>query len=134
MNFTLQQIYDESDNTITRDIKQSTPNENEHTDDYNDMITSNKEPVISSIDKKRMNKTAECPKCGKSMNRKTLLYSHDCQKIKQQTIKTSSITRANTLVTDEDVEIYIQKQQALDRHNLISQRTDRFNNMIKNIF
>ena len=134
MNFVLQSIYDESDNTIAPDTKQSTPNENEHTDDYNDMITSNKEPIVSSVNKKRMNKTTNCLKCGKSMTNKTLTYSHDCEKIKQRVTKTSSITEVNTPVTDEDVEIYLQKQQALDRHNLISQRTDRFNNMIKNIF
>ena len=134
MNFVLQPIYDESDNTITRDIKQSTPNENEHTDDYNDMITSNKEPIVSSVNKKRMNKTTNCLKCGKSMTNKTLTYSHDCDKTKQHIIKPTSITRANTLVTDEDVEIYLQKQETMDRNNLILQRTDRFNNMIKNIF
>ena len=134
MNFVLQPIYDESDNIITRDIKQPAPNENEHTDDYDDMVLSNKEPIVSSIDKKRLNKTVECPKCGKSMNRKTLIYSHDCQKIKQQTIKTSSITGANTLVTDEDVEIYLQKQETIVKDNLLSQRAERFNSMIKNIF
>ena len=132
MNFTLQSIYDESDNTIAPDTKQSTPNETN--DNYNDMVLSNKEPSVSSVDAKRLNKTTNCPKCGKSMTKKTLTYSHDCEKIKQQTIKTSSITEVNTPVTDEDIEIYLQKQQALDRHNLISQRTDRFNNMIKNIF
>ena len=128
----LQPIYDESDNIIPRDINQSTPNETN--DNYNDMITSNKEPIVSSVDAKRLNKNTECPKCNKSMTKKTLIYSHDCDKTKQRIIKPSSITEVNTPVTDEDVEIYIQKQQALDRHNLISQRTDRFNNMIKNIF
>ena len=129
MNFTLQQIYDESDNTITRDIKQSTPNE--MTDNYNDMITSNKEPVISSIDKKRLNKTNNCPKCNKSMNRKTLIYSHDCQKIKQHIIKSEP---KPIEITEQDVHDYLQKQQTIDRDNLISERTDKFNNMIKNIF
>ena len=132
MNFVLQSIYDESDNTIAPDTKQSTPNE--INDNYDDMVTSNKEPSVSSVDKKRMNKTTNCPKCGKSMTKKTLTYSHDCDKTKQHIIKPTSITRSNTLVTDEDVEIYLQKQETLVKENLISQRTDRFNNMIKNIF
>ena len=51
------------------------------------MITTNKEPITASVDKKRLHETSMCPKCGKSMNRKTLLYSHDCEKIKQPTIK-----------------------------------------------
>ena len=132
MNFVLQPIYDESDHTITRDIKQPAPNE--INDNYDDMVTSNKEPSVSSVDKKRMNKSTNCPKCGKSMTKKTLTYSHDCEKIKQQTIKTSSITEVNTPVTDEQVELYLQKQQAIDRDTLISQKRERFDNMIKNIF
>ena len=131
MNFTLHPIYDESDNTITRDIKQSTPNENEHTDDYNDMITSNKEPIVSSVDKKRLNKTVECPKCNKSMNRKTLIYSHDCEKIRQRVTKSEP---KPIEMTEHDVHDYLIKQQTIDRNNLISQRTDKFNDMIKNIF
>ena len=132
MNSTLQQIYDESDNTITRDIKQSTPNETN--DEYNDMVISNKEPIVSSVNKKRLNKTVECPKCGKSMNRKTLLYSHDCEKIKQPITKPTTITEVNASVTDEQVELYLQKQEVLTRDNFISQRTDKFNNMIRNAF
>ena len=129
MNFTLQQICDESDNTITHNIKQSTPNESN--DDYNDMATLNKEPIVSSVDKKRLNKTVVCSKCNKSMNRKTLIYRHDCQQIKQHTIKNEP---KPIEITEQDVHDYLNKQQALDRDNLILQRTDKFNNMIKNIF
>ena len=129
MNFVLQPIYDESDNTITHDIKQSTPNENEHTYDY--MVLSNKEPIESSVDTKRLNKTTNCPKCGKSMTKKTLTYSHDCEKIKQQTIKSEP---KSIEITEQDVHDYLQKQETMDRNILILQRTDRFNNMIKNIF
>ena len=54
---------------------------NEETnDDYNEMVTTNKQPITTSVDKKRLNKIVICPKCTKSMNRKTLTYSHDCQK------------------------------------------------------
>ena len=98
------------------------------------MVTSNKEPITSSIYKKRLNKTVECQKCGKSMTRKTLVYSHDCQKIKQYTTKPTTITDVNASVTDEQVEIYLQKQEVLSRDNFISQRADKFNNMIRNIF
>ena len=36
------------------------------------------QPQISSVQKKRDNKLYKCSHCGKSMNRKTLLYSHNC--------------------------------------------------------
>ena len=132
MNFTLQSIDDQSDNTNVHDIKQSTPNE--INDEYNDMVISNKEPITSSVDKKRLNKTTNCPKCNKSMNRKTLLYSHDCDKTKQPITKPTTIIEVNAPVTDEDVELYLQKQETLVQDNLISQRTNKFNNMIRNIF
>ena len=65
------------------------------------------------------------------MNRKTLIYSNDCQKIKQHIIKSEP---KPIEITEQDVHDYLNKQQAIDRDNLILQRTDRFNNMIKNIF
>ena len=132
MNFVLTQIDDQSDNTIVHDAKQFTPNETN--DEYNDMVISNKEPIVSSVNKKRLNKTVECQKCNKSMNRKTLLYSHDCEKIKQHTTKPTTIIEVNAPVTDEDVELYLQKQEVLSRDNMITQRAERFNTMIRNIF
>ena len=108
MNFVLTPIDDQSDNTNVHDIKQSSPNETN--DEYNDMAISNKEPIVSSVDKKRLNKTVECQKCGKSMNRKALLYSHDCDKTKQPITKPTTITEVNASVTDEQVELYLQKQ------------------------
>ena len=134
MNFVLSPVYDQSNNSIVPDTKESSPNENEHNDDYNEMITINKTDVVSSVDKKRMNKTVQCPKCGKSMNRKTLTYSHDCQKIKQPTTKPTSITEVNTPITDEQVETYLQKQETLVRDNLIAQRKERFDKMMSRAF
>ncbi len=131
MNFTLKSIYDQSDNSIVHDTKESSPNENEHNDDYNEMITINKTDVVSSVDTKRMNKTMVCPKCGKSMNRKTLLYSHDCQKIKQPTIKSEP---RPIEITEQDVHEYLLKQETISRDNLIAQRKERFNNMMKRAF
>ena len=134
MNFVLSPVYDQSNNSIVPDTKESSPNENEHNDDYNEMITINKTDVVSSVDTKRMNKTMVCPKCGKSMNRKTLRYTHDCQKIKQQTTKPTSITEVNTPITDEQVETYLQKQETLVRENLILQRKERFDKMMSRAF
>ena len=129
MNFTLQPIYDESDNIIPRDINQSAPNETN--DNYNDMVISNKEPIMSSVDAKRLNKTTNCLKCGKSMTNKTLIYSHDCDKTKQRVIKSKP---KPVEITEQDIHDYLNKQQNIDRDNLISELKDRFNNMIKNIF
>ena len=126
MNFVLSPVYDQSNNSI-----ESSPNENDYNDDYNEMITVNKINVVSSVDKKRMNKSVECPKCGKSMNRKTLLYSHDCQKIKQPTIKSEP---RPIEITEQDVHEYLLKQETISRDNLIAQRKERFDKMMKRAF
>ena len=41
------------------------------------------QPVVyqlSPTEKKRLNRVAECPKCGKMMIKKSLRYSHNCDK------------------------------------------------------
>ena len=125
MNFTLVET------NMISDIQEK----NEETNnDYNDMVSSNKEPITSSVNKKRLNKTTNCPRCGKSMTRKTLTYTHDCEKIKQPTITPTTITEVNTPITDEQVELYLHKQQTISRDNLISQRKERFDKMIRNAF
>ena len=131
MNFVLSPVYDQSNNSIAHDTKESSPNENDHNDDYNEMITVNKINVVSSVDKKRMNKSVECPKCGKSMNRKTLLYSHDCEKIKQPIIKREPIPIE---ITEQDVHEYLLKQETISRDNLIAQRKERFDKMMSRAF
>ena len=131
MNFVLSPVYDQSNNSIVPDTKESSPNENEHNDDYNEMVTTNKTDAVSSVDKKRMNKTVQCPKCGKNMNRKTLTYSHDCQKSKQPI---SSIKAAEKQITDEDVHDYLLKQETLIKDTVLQQKRERFNNMISRAF
>ena len=131
MNFTLKSIYDQSDNSIVHDTKESSPHENDHNDDYNEMITVNKINVVSSVDTKRMNKTMVCPKCGKSMNRKTLLYSHDCEKIKQPIIKSEP---RPIEITEQDVHDYLLKQEVVSRDTLMLQRKERFDKMMSRAF
>ena len=36
------------------------------------------QPVVSKLDQKRANKTVECPKCNRTMNKKTYIYSRKC--------------------------------------------------------
>ena len=122
MNFTLVET------NMISDIQDKNDETN---DDYNEMVTTNKQPITSSVDKKRLNKTVICPKCNKQMNRKTLTYSHDCQKIKQPI---SSIKIAEKQITDEDVHDYLLKQETLIRDTALQQKRERFNNMISRAF
>ena len=122
MNFTLVET------NMISDIQEKNDETN---DDYNEMVTINKQPITTSVDKKRLNKVVSCPKCGKNMNRKTLTYSHDCQKIKQPI---SSIKVAEKQITDEDVHDYLLKQETLIRDTALQQKQERFNNMISRAF
>jgi len=122
MNFTLVET------NMISDIQEKNDETN---DDYNEMVTINKQPITTSVDKKRLNKTVICPKCNKSMNNKTFTYSHDCQKIKQPI---SSIKVAEKQITDEDVHDYLLKQETLIRDTALQQKQERFNNMISRAF
>ena len=51
------------------------------------------EKDISSVEKKRQNKIYQCDKCLKQMNRKTLLYHHNCEHKPQKS--NSSTSRSN---------------------------------------
>ena len=106
--------------------------QNEETNnDYNEMVTTNKQPITTSVDKKRLNKIVVCPKCNKSMNNKTFTYTHNCQKIKQPN---SSIETIEKQITDEDIHDYLLKQETVMRDNVLQQKQTRFNNMISRAF
>ena len=106
--------------------------QNEETNnDYNEMVTTNKQPITTSVDKKRLNKIVVCPKCNKSMNNKTFTYTHNCQKIKQPI---SSIETIEKQITDEDVHDYLLKRETVMRDNVLQQKQTRFNNMISRAF
>ena len=122
MNFTLVET------NMISDIQ----DKNEETnDDYNEMVTTNKQPITTSVGKKRLNKIVVCPKCNKSMNNKTFTYTHNCQKIKQPI---SSIEAIEKQITDEDVHDYLLKQETVIRDNVLQQKQERFNNMISRAF
>ena len=114
-------------------------------------------PELSSVDTKRQNKTYTCSNCGKSMNRKTLLYSHKCKIPKRpeptpsppnnqpqpvkpkhepaprvvQTIKEVYIPQE---ITDEHVEKYLNKKQEESKARAIKERSERFSRLMMNAF
>ena len=85
-------------------------------------------PTISSVDKKRLNKTVTCPICDKVMNKKTLKYSHNCQRTKEE-----SKEQAQPQITDEDIQIYLQRQHQEQQEYQQSIKQDKFNKLIRNM-
>jgi len=91
------------------------------------MVQANKPPPppLSSVDKKRLNKTVTCPLCNKQVNSKTMKYTHDCQKTKKE--------KQAPTITDEDIKVYLQRQRLEQQEYQNTIRQDKFNKLIKNM-
>ena len=81
------------------------PNEPE-TMTYDDIKIQLNQPPPNSVDKKRANKTETCPLCNKQLNKKTLKYSHNCQRTKEEPKE-----QAQPQITDNQIQIYLQNQR-----------------------
>ena len=103
---------------------------------YDDIQQGKRDPVVRSVDKKRMNKTVQCPICNKFMNKKTLTYSHNCQKstTPKETSQKETSQKEAPQITDEHIYDYLVKQE----HDMISQKRkikqDRFNTLLTRAF
>ena len=103
---------------------------------YDDIQQCKRDPVVRSVDKKRMNKTVQCPKCKKFMNKKTLTYSHNCQNsaTPKRNIPKETSQKETPQITDEHIYDYLVKQE----HDMISQKRkikqDRFNTLLTRAF
>ena len=102
---------------------------------------------LSGVDKKRANKTATCPHCNKTMSKKTLRYSHYCQRIKEEESNpVSEVTPpANPKpeiikevvreeITENHIKDYIMRKETERRELLAQQRTQRFNTLMSRAF
>ena len=85
-------------------------------------------PPLTSVDKKRMNKTETCPLCNKQLNKKTLKYSHNCQRTKEEPKE-----QAQPQITDDHIKQYIMQQQQEQQEQQNTIRQNKFNNLIKNM-
>ena len=61
------------------------------------------------------------------INEKTLKYFHDCQKTRTKKEKQASA------ITDEDIKVYLQRQQQEQQEHQQAIRQNKFNNLIKNM-
>ena len=95
---------------------------------YDDIKIQLNQSSSNSIDKKRANKTETCPLCNKQLNKKTLKYSHNCQRTKEE-----SKEQAQPQITDEDIQIYLQRQQQEQQEHQQAIKQDKFNKLIRNM-
>ena len=103
------------------------------------------QPQISSVQKKRDNKLYKCNHCGKSMNRKTLLYSHNCMnkqtKPEKQIDVPAPVVREvvrevykQPEITDEHIQEYINRKKTEQQEKAKQDRQTRFNRLMANAF
>ena len=96
-------------------------------DEIKQMQTQVNQPP-NSVDKKRANKTETCPLCNKQLNKKTLKYSHNCQRTKEEPKE-----QAQPQITDDHIKQYIMQQQQEQQEQQNTIRQNKFSNMIRNM-
>ena len=97
---------------------------------------------MSQTEKKQMNRTSQCPKCGKMMTKKTLRYSHKCGSNAESVPEEPSNeqipppepqpeliqpepVKPEPKVTDDDVASYIQRLKRTELETRLQKRKDR---------
>ena len=105
---------------------------------------------MSQTEKKQMNKTAQCPKCGKMMSKKTLRYSHVCgsnaesvaeepsnEKIQPpepppELIQPEPVKPEPKQITNDDIASYIQQLKRAELDTRQQKRKDRMASLFRN--
>ena len=106
----------------------------EEEETYDDIHQSKKAPVMSTVEKKRENKTVECPQCHKKMNKKTYKYINKCPtaKLKKDTPKEEEIK--TDMPQEQDVLELLLKQEVLRREQMLQRKQDNMNKLISQAF
>ena len=101
---------------------------------YDDIHQNKKAPVMSTVEKKRENKTVECPQCHRQMNKKTYKYSHKCPtaKVKKDTPKEEEI-KTDVPQEQDLLELFL-KQEVLRREQMLQRKQDNMNKLIIHAF
>ena len=92
---------------------------------YQAMHSTEKQPLQTTLDKKRAKKTAECPQCNKMMSKKTLEYSHKCSPPKPE---------PKGIPTEESLYEYIVKQDSNRREEYRQRKQAQFDKMMHGAF
>ena len=98
---------------------------------YEDIQQGKTQPIQSSVDKKRDNKTIECPNCKSRMNKKTYKYSHKCPTSKTETIvEAKEEPQQEPQPPQPSIQEIIMKQ----REENMQQRQDKIDRLFINAF
>jgi len=121
MDFTLRSIDQPRNNKVKDDRSEGDSDE----ETYQAIQTVEQQPILTGIDKKRSNKTAECPECHKMMSKKTLEYSHKCSPPKPE---------PKGIPTEESLYEYIVQQDRTNREQQRQRKQEQFDRMMNGAF
>ena len=107
----IEKEYDKNDND----------NDDDNDDTYRTLHAIEQQPILSSIDKKRSKKTAECKDCHKMVSKKTLEYSHKCYVPKP-------------VPTEESLYEYIVEQEKNTKLQHLQRKQEQFDKMMNFAF
>ena len=98
---------------------------------YEDIQQGKTQPIQSSVDKKRDNKTVECPNCKRRMTKKTYKYSHKCPTCKTETtVEAKQEQQQEPPPPQPSIQEMIMKQ----REEKMQQRQDKIDRLFTNAF
>ena len=98
---------------------------------YEDIQQGKTQPIQSSVEKKRDNKTIECPNCKRRMNKKTYKYSHKCPTCKTEpTAEAKQEQQQEPPPPQPSIQELIMKQ----REEKMQQRQDKIDRLFTNAF
>ena len=121
MEFSLINIDPPRDDTLEEDRSEGDYSE----ETYKAIHTVEQQPILTSIERKRSKKTAECPKCNKRMSKKTLEYSHKCSTPKPE---------PKQIPTEESLYEYIMQQDRNSREQQRQRKQEQFEKMMHRAF
>ena len=111
---------------------------------YENIQKGKTQPVVSKLDQKRANKTVECPKCNRTMNRKTYRYSHKCpnQDPPNSTVKVIENTKpsASNPLDESDSEnevdpmLVIRTQELIRKQQMLEHKQNNIKRLIRRAF
>ena len=106
----------------------------EEEETYDDIHQNKKQPVMSTVERKRENKTVECPNCHRKMNKKTYKYSHKCPTTKTQPKKEETEPEPNAPPPETNIYHRFLELEFQRKEQLMKEKEEKMNRLISHAF
>ena len=89
---------------------------------------------MSTVDKKRENKTVECPNCHRKMNKKTYKYSHKCPTTKTKPKKEETEPEPDAPAPETNIYHRLLTLEFQRKEQLMKEKEEKMNRLISHAF